>query len=875
MRTNLPPTQARPPASRLLPGLTAALIATALLSTPQADAITAHPTAARATALAGTHLAINTRDPDLALPAGTTLAKPKILDLTAPRLALRKRIEPDARTTPRPSTSQQPGPAHPTVSASAAESTPEPTGTFTLAPEPTGAFTPAPEQTDDSASTHPIPALTLAVTSALLAAALAGLLIHRRRRRRPLDATTTPAPPARAQPAAPAEPSGAVRLDKALRTLAQQATQHGHPHLPEVRAARIGPRTLEVLPQEGASAPPTPFTAGTNGWWQLPADAHLVDDEQAHTVPAPYPALATVGTTAQGALLLANLTQLPVLLLDGEAAHINEVCTALTLELATSPWSAGTDITLIGFGEDLPRLLPARRITHAPHPADAARAVTERLLEAHQRPSSEHRPHLLLCTKALGADAARQFADLITTAQDTRIALIAPATGAAAHFPAADILNASLTTPQPFASLDTDITLQRLTHTAYQRITTALTATGPSAHTATEVQPEARHDPTDQQPASALAKTPTSQAAGTHPGVCPPTPDTPAPSARQTTAPHQSTSRPASAHDGTAESQVFPCLLAALADSSVTPPASPAPDPTTPADTATGNPPQDHTPPSPDPHTSHTHRTSHTSTSTSTSTSHAPDHDPNAPEIRVLGPLEVDRVHTTGHGPRIAQLAALLYFRPHHSADTLCTDMDPHTPWSTATLNARLQGLRRALGNDPTGNPYVPRRHSADDPYQLSPAIRCDWTTFLRYTEHALPKGPAGLEDLEKALQLVRGRPFGPRPLPWTQPLQQEMTTKIVQVAHTVARHRTPNGPHHNLTKARQAITTGLDVDDSAELLYRDWIRIEATAGNRPGLHTAITRLQHTNHTLGCPLEKETQDLIHTLTTPTTSPHPT
>ncbi|MFJ2008659.1 hypothetical protein ACIOJ4_49520 [Streptomyces chartreusis] len=138
-----------------------------------------------------------------------------------------------------------------------------------------------------------------------------------------------------------------------------------------------------------------------------------------------------------------------------------------------------------------------------------------------------------------------------------------------------------------------------------------------------------------------------------------------------------------------------------------------------------------------------------------------------APEIRVLGPVEVTGVDSTGHGPRMAQLAALLLFRPGRSADVLCSDMDPVNPWSASTLNARVGGLRRSLGSDPSGNPYVPRRSSGEDPYQLAPSVRCDWTRFLQLVEPALPLGPTGLPDLEKALGLVRGKPFGGKPLPW------------------------------------------------------------------------------------------------------------
>ncbi|MEU9919411.1 hypothetical protein [Streptomyces sp. NPDC051001] len=91
------------------------------------------------------------------------------------------------------------------------------------------------------------------------------------------------------------------------------------------------------------------------------------------------------------------------------------------------------------------------------------------------------------------------------------------------------------------------------------------------------------------------------------------------------------------------------------------------------------------------------------------------------------------------------------------------------------------------------------------------------------------------------------------------------MITRIVDVAHTIATHRMTADPHHDLNRARRAVTTGLEVDDTAELLYRDALRIEHTAGNRQGLHTTITRIQHINQTLECSLETETEDLIREL----------
>ncbi|WP_312023405.1 LysM peptidoglycan-binding domain-containing protein [Streptomyces sp. RP5T] len=681
---------------------------------------------------------------------------------------------------------------------------------------------------------------------ALLAAAVTGALATRRvlqrRRRKPGEAIAIASETslAEAQLAAAAEPDGSARLDVALRTMAHLAEDEAG--LPPLRAARIGTRTLAVLPEDPAADPLAPFSAGRDGWWVLAQDAELLAEEEASEVPAPYPGLVTLGSTRDGDLLLVNLAQLPALLLDGDPTRVTEVCTSLAMEIGMSPWGSVVELVAVGFGEDLPRLLPTSRIMHMREPAHALRDLSERLLEVHQMPETSHQPYLLLCAASLDGDTAWQVADIIDKAR-IPVSLIAPAAAAAAHFPDAEILNAELDEPQQLDCAGIEITVQRLERAAYQQIATALAVSGQPAAPAEgpwedvpdepepEMTPPATRTQSDDQGTNAYAST--------------------APQALVTPV----------ASKAVDDSEVFPALLAATAD-----PAGLRLLPTAPAqgqddrheDQMRGKDPAE------------------------TEAAEEPDvqlpladddggaaeveaHDLHAPEIRVLGPVEVDGVAASGHGPRIAQLAALLYFRPGRSADALCTDMDPLAPWSSSTLNARLRGLRSALGNDPAGDTYVPRRRTGDDPYRLSPAVRCDWTRFLQLAEHALPQGPAGLPDLEKALAMVRGRPFGSRPLPWAEPYQQEMITRIIDVAHTVATHRTPAGPHHDLTAARQAIATGLDVDNSAELLYRDWMRVEHAAANRSGLHTAITQVQQVNRSLDCDLETETEQLINDL----------
>ncbi|QDO45816.1 LysM peptidoglycan-binding domain-containing protein [Streptomyces sp. RLB3-17] len=762
---------------------------------------------------------------------------------TAPAPQTSSPSKQSSRPTHQPGQEQGAGPAAPRPSAStSATASAEPSASD--APSPTATATQEPASSPASGT---LQLRTVLGAGALLAAAVTGALALRRllqrSRRKPGEtiAIASEISPAEAQLAAAAEPGGAARLDVALRTLAHQAAQDGDGELPQLRAARIGARALEVLPEDLAHEPRAPFAAGKNGWWVLPPDAPLLEEEAAREVPAPYPALVTIGSTEAGDLLLLNLAQVPALLLEGNPARITEVCTSLALELAMSPWAAEVEVVTVGFGQDLPQLLPTARIAHMRQAAHALRDLSERLLEAHQMPETQHQPYLLLCASALDADLAWKFADVIDKAGPVPVTLVAPASTAAAHFHEAEILNASLGEPQQLDYTGTQITLQRLEHAAYLQITTALKVSGQPSHPAEGPWGEVPDEPdTAQHPTPRGMDEPARRDAGqeTHPV-------------------------PAITVD--AGEGVFPALLAASAD--------PTGLRLLPAAQTPGEP---HGEPGKAPDTTATDAAAAKTSASQTTAepaatkyagheSEAGAQDLHAPEIRVLGQVEVTGVAHTGHGPRQAQLAALMYFRPGRSADALCADMDPLAPWSASTLNARVQGLRRALGSDPSGKAYVPRRRAGDDPYKLSESVRCDWTRFLQLTEHALPRGPAGLPKLEQALGLVRGRPFGTRPLPWAQPYQQEMITRIIDVAHSVAVYRTPAGPHHDLNKGRQAIATGLEADDSAELLYRDWMRIESAAGNRQGLHTAITRVQQINRALDCSLEIETEQLIHDL----------
>ncbi|MEU4898536.1 LysM peptidoglycan-binding domain-containing protein [Streptomyces sp. NPDC044780] len=714
---------------------------------------------------------------------------------------------------------------------------------------------PAPEP---DASSDGIPMRAIAGIGALLAAVLVGgiglLRLIQQRRRKPGQTIAMPDDSSRLEQAltASATPANAELLDTALRTLAHHTAQTAAT-LPTVRGARVTARTVELLPDEPGEAMP-PFTAGPGGWWTLGEQTDLLDADQARTVPTPYPGLATLGTGEDGSLYLANLPQLRTVLVDGDQAQVDAVCTALALETGMSPWADQADILLIGLGRELPRLLPTSRIRHLPHATAAIRDLGERLLEAHQDPElGAQLPWMLICAARISQDEAWQLADALDKARGLKVAAILPASGIGPLFPDATTLDAHSDGAQEVEVLGARLRLQSVSGDAYEQLLATLSVAEQPARPATGVWKKVPPEPAASGSAPAPEEGPALEdeaGAGEERS-----PDTP-----------------------------FPALIGAASDPAglrLLSPAVPAQDrpkeqdgddiPDTPTASPSAQ-------AAPDPDTPEPESSTGTGPAEDSSGGDEPEaptaRDLHAPEIRVLGPIEVTGVGASGHGPKLTELAVLLYFRPHRDAAGICEAMDPMNPWSPSTLNSRMYGLRNKLGTDPDGNPYLPRRTRGSDGYNLSPAVRCDWTRFQQLAERGLTaeSSASAVRCLEQSLGLVRGRPFGGRDLPWAAPLQQEMISRIVDVAHTLATYRSdPVGGQFDLDAARRAIAVGIDVEPTAELLYRDWMRIEHAAGNRGGLHTAITSLQHANRALDLDLEPETEHLISHLLTNTPS----
>lgn len=644
-----------------------------------------------------------------------------------------------------------------------------------------------------------------------------------RRRRRPGETIAMPAEPRLEHVLeASSEPGSVELLNRALRTLADNATAQGAA-LPDLRGARVTARTIELLPQDTQAAPLPPFTVDGEGRWLLDENQPLLPPADAREVPAPYPALVTLGTDPDGSHLLLNLGTARVLLLDGDPDAVRDTARVIALEAATSQWSDHAEVLTIGLGDELPTLLPQGRLRVVPHLGAAQSELGELLLDHHQSASDEELlplPWLLICSAYATAADARHLADALTAARDLPVALVLPAREVRAAFPDAVHLHVGSNAPQHLDALDSDVLVQSLTEEDFRAFLDVL-------HTAEK--PSTPAQGTWQRTAPAPLDDEPDTAPDPAPEEAPFTGLTAVPFTALTTA-----------SDAASPSSVPQSTLSALTEQSA--PATSTETPATPDEAVNAAAPL---------------------TQADVGEPDAPT-DLHAPEIQILGPVTVTGIQASGHGFKLALLAALLHFKPDGcTIDTAREAMDPRNPWSKQTLQVRISELRNRLGADADGNLYLPKTRTGV--YRLSPKIRSDWDRFQHLAKRGLTKGPAtGAADLQAALALVKGRPFGGADLTWAAARTQEILVRITDVAHTLATwHRTAARP--DLDAARRAVRIGLDIDSSAELLYQDWMLIEAQAHNPTGVRTAYETLRDVNRGIDVGMEPATEQLYDTL----------
>ena len=224
-------------------------------------------------------------------------------------------------------------------------------------------------QADD----HDLPLAALVGGGGLLAAAIVAALARARvlqRRRRPAG-TRLPRPdPALAAAEVRlrvlADPEDHDFLDLALRSLAmltaQRRDQADAAALPELVAARLTPNALTLHLSTPAVPPPPPYSTSDDGkTWTLDRAAPLpLVPATAGTVPAPYPALVTIGRDEAG-LVLVDLEGVGSISVAGDARQAHGLLTWMAAELALGRCADHLSVTTSGLPARL-AVLPGDRL---------------------------------------------------------------------------------------------------------------------------------------------------------------------------------------------------------------------------------------------------------------------------------------------------------------------------------------------------------------------------------------------------------------------------------------------------------------------------------------------------------------------------------
>lgn len=231
---------------------------------------------------------------------------------------------------------------------------------------------------------------------------------------------------------------------------------------------------------------------------QEPASAQLLDTAvrslsaqlagaAACDVPAPYPALVTLGFDQAFAQVLIDLETIGALTLTGSHQHICEVLAALALEMATSPWADHLIVVCVGFGADLPRVLGTGRARSADTVDEAltdfeARArEVQAVLDESPAESVRHArtaqvaddtwtPQILLSAEPFTTTEVARLAALVTGPHAGNLAAVVAASGQDNPLPGPWVLDATPDRVLAAGPLATELTLQRITYGQYQQV---------------------------------------------------------------------------------------------------------------------------------------------------------------------------------------------------------------------------------------------------------------------------------------------------------------------------------------------------------------------------------------------------------------------
>lgn len=227
--------------------------------------------------------------------------------------------------------------------------------------------------------------------------------------------------------------------------------------------------------------------------------------------------------------------------------------------------------------------------------------------------------------------------------------------------------------------------------------------------------------------------------------------------------------------------------------------------------------------------------------------------EPPRPTLLILGPVEL--VGATGSEParsrsQLLEMCGWLLEHPQRTASQMATAMAV----AEGTRRSNMSRLRSWLGQDPSGQPYLP------DAYSGRISLHEDVTSDAHAVRLLAGPGVDRVSEgsLTAILELVRGAVLAdvaPGQWFWAEELRSDLESTVRDVGVVLSGRALARG---DLELARWATQRALVAAPDDELLLAAWIRAEHAAGNDSVVQRLVSRLTLQSRILGIDLMPDT-----------------
>ncbi len=229
----------------------------------------------------------------------------------------------------------------------------------------------------------------------------------------------------------------------------------------------------------------------------------------------------------------------------------------------------------------------------------------------------------------------------------------------------------------------------------------------------------------------------------------------------------------------------------------------------------------------------------------------------NHPTLKLLGPILLEG--TQGPSPQRAERACMeccgwLLEHPGSTATAMAQGMVV----AEGTRRSNMSRLRRWLGHDADGHPYLPEAYSGR--IWLDVSVTSDWQRLCLLIKEGVEA--TDTNSLIQALQLVRGAPLadaGPGQWHWAEELRIDMVSVIRDVG-VVATQRCLD--KNDIDRARWTASRALVAAPEDELLLCARALTEHAAGNRMEVERLVSWITRNSRNLGVDLLPQTVTIL-------------